>query len=261
MNPDKHLPYYQNFKQKKRFSQVFLKDYSAVSEIFDNLDLKGKCVVEIGAGEGVITKVLAKKAKKVLAIEIDPELCKILSSNMKKSKNVEVVCADALQASLNYPVVIGFIPYHISSPLIFKILGSSFEEALLCVQKEFADRLVASPGTSDYSKLSVMSQSKADITYLATVPASAFSPVPKVDSALVYLVKKKQAALNEALISALFQHKNQTIKNAIMHSLKNLNIGPETAKQFLSKVDSSKRARTLSIVELERVCTIYDTLN
>ncbi len=255
-----HQPYFENFRQKKRLSQVFLKDYSAVSEVFDNLDLKGKTVLEIGAGPGKITSVLAKEARKVVALEIDEELCGLLREEAKHLKNVEIICADALQASLNYPVIIGFIPYHISSPLLFKILGSGFKEALLCVQKEFAKRLVAAAGTSDYSKLSVMAQNKAEITYLMAVPASAFSPIPKVDSALVYLVRRDQAALNERLISAIFQHKNQTIKNAVLHSLKNLGITTEIASAFLSKIDSGKRARTLSIPELEAISTIYDSL-
>ncbi|HLC47614.1 MAG TPA: 16S rRNA (adenine(1518)-N(6)/adenine(1519)-N(6))-dimethyltransferase RsmA [Candidatus Norongarragalinales archaeon] len=225
-----HFP---SLRQKKKLSQVFLNDYSAVAEIFDNLDLKGKAVLEIGAGTGAITKKLARMAKKVIALEIDAQACEILRDSLAAQKNVEILNADALQASLNYPVIIGFLPYHISSPLLFKILASNFKEAIICVQKEFAERMVAMPGTRDYSRLSVMAQSKADITYLATVPKEAFSPIPKVDSALAYLVKNPKFALSEPLVTALFQHKNQRIRKALMHSGKALGLSKERIGEFL----------------------------
>jgi 16S rRNA (adenine1518-N6/adenine1519-N6)-dimethyltransferase len=257
-NLHKNMPYYDNFQQKPKLSQVFLKDYSSVAEVFDDLDLKGKTVLEIGAGRGVITKVLAKKAKKVIALEIDSELCDLLKDEMANQKNVEVNCADALQASLNYPVIIGFLPYHISSPLLFKILGSNFKEAILCLQKEFALRLIAEPCSSDYSKLTVMAQSRADIDYLATVPKEAFSPIPKVDSALVYVVKNEKFKLNEQLVSALFQHKNQLVKKALQHSEKTLNLTKEQIFEFTRTIDSTKRVRTLDLGSLAQLSKQFE---
>ncbi|MBI5225396.1 ribosomal RNA small subunit methyltransferase A [Candidatus Micrarchaeota archaeon] len=258
MMQSSHQPYYENFRQKKRLSQVFLSDYSAIADVFDDLDLKGKIVLEIGAGEGAITKVLSKKAKKVIALEIDKELCTILKEKAGEMKNVEIICADAMQASLDYEVIIGFLPYHISSPLLFKILNSKFKEAVLCVQKEFALRLVSEVNSGDYSKLSVMAQNLADIDYLQTVPAAAFSPVPKVDSALVYLVKNPKGKLDEAVVSALFQHKNQSIKKALSHSTQALNKTKQQILDFCKKINSAKRARTLSLEELHEICAKYD---
>ncbi|MEK6843031.1 MAG: 16S rRNA (adenine(1518)-N(6)/adenine(1519)-N(6))-dimethyltransferase RsmA [Candidatus Micrarchaeota archaeon] len=251
-------PYFDNFHQKKRLSQVFLSDYSAIAEVFDDLDLLGKTVLEIGAGKGAITKVLSKKAKKVIALEIDKELCTILKGKTKGLKNVEIICADAMQASLDYEVIIGFLPYHISSPLLFKILNSNFKEAILCVQKEFALRLVSEINSKDYSKLSVMAQNLADIDYLQTVPASAFSPVPKVDSALVYLVKNPKGKLDGNVVSALFQHKNQSIKKALSHSGKMLGKTKLQLLEFCKIIQSSKRVRTLSLLDLHEICLKYD---
>ncbi|MFH1750157.1 MAG: 16S rRNA (adenine(1518)-N(6)/adenine(1519)-N(6))-dimethyltransferase RsmA [Candidatus Micrarchaeota archaeon] len=245
-------------RQKKKLSQVFLRDYSAISEVFDNLDLKGKTVLEIGAGTGSITRVLVEKAKKVIALEIDPDACAILKENLSNNKNLEILCVDALQASLDYPVIVGFLPYHLSSPLLFRILGSGFEEAILCVQKEFAIRMVAEPGTSAYSKLSVMAQCRAEITYLATVPKSAFSPVPKVDSALVYLVKRQRCKLNEALVSALFQHKNQNLRKALLHSKKALGLTKESIDDFLRQVPLQKKARSLSLEEIAQISVAFE---
>ncbi|MFH1442872.1 MAG: rRNA adenine N-6-methyltransferase family protein, partial [Candidatus Micrarchaeota archaeon] len=201
-----------------------------------------------------------KKAKKVVAIEIDADLASLLKERFKTSKNVEIICGDAMQSSFNYPVVIGFLPYHIISPILFKLLSSAFGDSILCVQKEFALRMVAEPGTSDYSKLSVMAQSKADITYLATVPKEAFSPVPKVDSALVYLVKNEKFKPNGPLISALFQHKNQSAKKAILHSLPQLKLSREQAQLLFSKADFSKRPRFMSLKELSSLSAAYDGL-
>lgn len=252
------LPYFDNFRQKKRLSQVFLSDYGSVCEIFDNLDLAGKTVLEIGPGRGIITKILVKTAKKVVALEIDPELCSLLKEQIT-SKNFEINCADALQASLNYPVIIGFLPYHISSPLLFKILNSDFNEAILCVQKEFALRLIAEPNSENYSKLSVMAQNKADIDFLSIVPRGAFTPVPKVDSALVYIVKNEKFKINENLISCLFQHKNQTIKNALAHSASNLSLPKEKLREFSRKIKSDRRVRTLALDELSKLSIDFDS--
>lgn len=253
MHNGKNFP---SLRQKKKLSQVFLRDYSAIAGIFDDLDLKGKTVLEIGAGEGAITGVIAKKAKRVVALEIDPEACELLREKFAPQKNLEILNADALQASLNYPIIIGFLPYHISTPLLFKILDSNFKEAIICVQKEFASRMVASPGSSDYSKLSVMSQSKAEITFLSTVPKEAFSPIPKVDSALVYLVKKDSFKMNDALVAALFQHKNQFVRKALRHSQGTLNIPKAKFTKFLSLMPE-KRVRTLALYELESLSKTY----
>ncbi|MEK6954078.1 MAG: 16S rRNA (adenine(1518)-N(6)/adenine(1519)-N(6))-dimethyltransferase RsmA [Candidatus Micrarchaeota archaeon] len=260
MIPANRIGNFPSLRQKKALSQVFISDYSAVSEIFDDLDLKGKTVLEIGSGTGAITKHLALKAKKVIGLEIDSEACKILRETFSGQKNVEILNVDALQASLNYPVIIGFLPYHISTPLLFRILNSDFEEAIVCVQLEFAKRMVAESGTSDFSKLSVMSQCRADITYLATVPKEAFSPIPKVDSALVYLEKNLKFHLNEELVSALFQHKNQSVKKALSHSKSLFGEKKETLAKFLSSIPtdlSSKRIRFLSLEDLDLLSSAY----
>jgi 16S rRNA (adenine1518-N6/adenine1519-N6)-dimethyltransferase len=255
--PFRNSSNFPSLRQKKRLSQVFLKDYSAVSGVFDELDLKGKTVLEIGAGTGIITRVLSKKARKVVALEIDPDACGLLRENLSNSKNVEILCVDALQASFNYPVIIGFLPYHISSPLLFKILSSNFKEAIVCVQKEFASRMVAEPGSSEYSRLSVMAQNHAEITYLATVPKEAFSPIPKVDSALVYLVKNPRPALNAAFVSALFQHKNQSVRKALKHSRKVLKIPDDNFANFLLLMPE-KRTRLLTLGELRLLSKTYE---
>ena len=245
--------------QNKKLSQVFLRDFRAVSDVFGNLDLKGKTVLEIGAGEGAITKVLARKAKRVIALEVDESLIPKLFSKLKKFKNVEIVHADALQANLDYENIVGFLPYHISAPLIFRILDSKFSEALLCVQKEVALRMVAQPNSSEYSRLSVMVQGKSDVDFISVVPKEAFSPVPKVDSALVYLRKANNAKLNDKIISTLFQHRNQSVSKSLFNSRSSL--FPEKNKNEARKaIDSAipsnlaeRRVRTLSLSEFEEI--------
>ncbi len=245
-------------KQKKRLSQVFLRSYSSVAQTFENIDLKNKNILEIGAGRGIITRHLLAKAKHVTAIEIDPELCEELMHAFKDSKNLTIICGDATILPLNSPIIIGFLPYHISSTLLFRILNSKFHEAILCVQDEFARRLVAEENTKEYSKLTVMARSKADILCLQPVPKADFIPKPQVDSALIYLKKNPKFKLNEQLIGAIFQHKNQKLKNALLHSRVQLHLTKAQIKNFLLEIDATKRPRSISLKELEVLSRTYE---
>lgn len=208
----------------RKFGQHFLVDRRCLEQIADFTELRGKTVLEIGAGTGNLTEFLSKKASKVTAVEIDPELIRILRKRflpLPKKSNITIIEADALEFDFSpFKFIFGNLPYCISTPLLFKIIDSNFQQAVLCLQKEVAQRLVASPGSSDYSKLSVMAQSKCDIKLIKVVSRDCFRPVPGVDSALVGLKKRKKYELDENLVSCLFQHKNQSVKNALVHSSK-----------------------------------------
>ncbi|MFH1200311.1 MAG: 16S rRNA (adenine(1518)-N(6)/adenine(1519)-N(6))-dimethyltransferase RsmA [Candidatus Micrarchaeota archaeon] len=250
--------YMQSLFQKKRLSQVFLRDISSVSDYLDLADFSGKTVLEIGAGTGVVTEYLAARAKRVVAIEIDPEAIGALKQRTAGMKNVEVVAADALRASLDYPVVVGFLPYHISTPLLVRLLHSDYGDAILCLQKEFALRMVAPPDDVEYSRLSVLAQSLADVEFLGVVPAGAFVPVPKVDSALVYLHRNPKFSLDDALVSALFQHKNQSVKNAVGHSARALGIDKPAAKALAASLPlNDRKVRSLTLEELETLSKAF----
>lgn len=243
-------------RQKKFLSQVFLNDARVVEEIASAVPLEGKTVLEIGAGTGVLTKALARKAGRVVAIEVDESLKLELEENLRSIKNVELVFEDALEFDfVGFKTIFGNLPHHISSPLLFKILESGFEEAVLCFQKEFGERVVAQPGSREWSRLSVMTQAACEPKLLFLIPRRAFKPVPKTDSIVVYLRKKvKPIALNAILVNALFQHKNQSVKNALLHSTRFLKKTRGEVKEFIEALElSDKKVRELRLEELQKI--------
>ena len=148
-------------------------------------------VLEVGPGEGVLTQRLVKRCAKLVAIEIDPDLADGIAQAFPQ---VELLRGDAVQVPWpRFDACVSNLPYQISSPFLFRLLATDFRVAVLLVQKEFADRLVAKPRTGDYGRLSVNAQRRADVTILAKVPPGAFDPPPRVDSALVKIVPRAPA--------------------------------------------------------------------
>ena len=240
----------------KRLSQVFLFDRDAIDNIAAAAPIKGKTVLEIGTGEAVLTMALSKQVGskgKVVSLEIDKTLAPKIKENLKGFKNVEVNFIDALKFDFSgFKIIFGNIPYHISSQILFKILETPFEKAVLCLQKEFAHRLVAQPGSRDYARLSVMAQNSADVKLLFEIPRYSFVPIPKVDSAIVLLEKKKGFDLNPLLVNALFQHKNQKVKKALFHSRRMLALEKEDAKKMVEAMKFAEtRVKDLTLQELE----------
>ena len=199
----------QNFLIDKRVAERQIK--------YANLK-KDDVVLEIGAGYGILTKRIARIAK-VIAIEIDERFIE----SLQQIRNVEVIHADALAIDLNdfdFNKVISNLPYKISSPITFKLLDRGFELAILMYQKEFASRLVAKPGSKEYSKLSVMAYYKANFELLEEVPPKAFRPIPKVSSCIVKVVPiGRRFDVDEKIFyrvtDALFKHRRKKIKNAL----------------------------------------------
>lgn len=243
-----------------RLGQHFLKDERVLGHIAKQMELKGRTVLEIGAGHGELTKHLAKAARKVVALEKDPVLFAELSVNAEKLANVEAVNCDALEFGFSkYNYFAGNLPYEISSPLLFKAIGSRFEEAVFLLQKEFAQRLVAGPGTADWSRLSAMAQSRADIAIVGYVKPELFSPPPKVESAIVLLKRKKRPVqLDPQLVSLLFQHRNQSARKALEHSAKALGVSKQEARALAEKLPhSQKRGRELGLAELSEMSAAF----
>ena len=217
-------------------------------------------VLEIGAGYGNLTEELAKKAGKVIAIEIDPEL--VIS--IPKMNNVEVITGDALKTDFpQFNKVISNLPYSISSPITFKLLRCKFEFGILMYQLEFAKRMVASPGSKDYSRLSIAVQYYADVEQLEVVPASAFSTSPEVNSAIMKLTprpppyKVTDEGFFMKFIAAAFSQRRKKLRNAIMNNA--LLLGIKDIKASVEKLPKSileRRAETFSPEELASISDI-----
>ncbi|MBI5036957.1 ribosomal RNA small subunit methyltransferase A [Candidatus Micrarchaeota archaeon] len=237
-------------KPKKRLGQNFLLDRQAISDFLDMAEIKGRKVLEIGAGTGVVTEAIAaRKPKRLVALEIDPEVAEKAKERVEDYDNAEVFVDDARSyAFRNFDIIIGSIPYYLSSFLVFKALEAK-TETLFVVQKEFADRIVANPGTKQWGRLSVSAQSKAEVEKGKDIPKFSFHPIPEVDSAVIHLKPKKPLKMDEELVRALFSHKNQTVRNAFRHSAKALGMTKEEAKKAELPF-SEKRVRDLTLEEL-----------
>ena len=176
-------------------------------------------VLEIGPGKGILTRVLAALAGKVVAIEKDEAFIPQLSN---LPKNVEVIIADALIYPLpHFDKVVSNLPYVISSPVTFMLLELDFELGVLMYQKEFAERMCARVGEKEYSRLSVETFRRADCRILEEVPPSAFSPRPRVMSAIVELKPRPSPfpiahpEAFSAVARAIFSHRRKSVRNAL----------------------------------------------
>jgi 16S rRNA (adenine1518-N6/adenine1519-N6)-dimethyltransferase len=210
---------------KQRFGQHFLIDLSVASREVGYAKLTNDDIVlEIGPGQGVITRLLAQKAKQVIAIEIDQRLVDKLKTTLPE--NVTLISGDALsidfQTLPRFTKIVSNLPFEISSPITFKFLESSFSRAILIYQKDFAERLVAVPGKKEYSRLTVGVSYKAHCRILEDVSRSCFSPAPKVDSSIVELTPREKPMFNVEnerfffeLTKQLFNHRRKKIRYTI----------------------------------------------
>jgi 16S rRNA (adenine1518-N6/adenine1519-N6)-dimethyltransferase len=181
-------------------------------------------VLEIGPGKGIITQLLAKRAKQVVAVELDARLVQQLKADLPK--NVMLIHGDAVEVDFSklprFTKIVSNLPFQISSPITFKLLEYPFERAILIYQKDFADRLVAVPGTKEYSRLTIGVYYKAYCRVLEQVPRSCFSPPPQVDSSIVELMPREKPPFHVAnkrfffeLAKQLFNHRRKKIRHTI----------------------------------------------
>jgi 16S rRNA (adenine1518-N6/adenine1519-N6)-dimethyltransferase len=210
---------------KQKLGQIFLIDKKvAECEVNYANITQDDVVLEIGPGQGILTKLLAEKAKKVVAIEIDNNLINTLKNTIPD--NVELINGDALEIDYKtlpkFNKIVSNLPFQISSPITFKLLEYGFSLAVLIYQKEFADRMIATPGNKDYSRLSVGVYYKTKCELLETIPKTCFKPQPKVDSCIIRLTPRENppfSIVNEKfffdLTKNLFNYRRKKIKNTL----------------------------------------------
>jgi len=181
-----------NLRAFKSYSQHFAVEPKLIQWHLEYSGLqRDDVVVEIGAGLGTLTKYLAKKAKKVIAIESDQKLVEVLQNELSVYQNIEIIPEDILKLDskiFDGTKIISNPPYKISSPLTFKIIKTSYILSLMSYQKEFAARMYAQPGSRQYGRLSLGIQYYANVEYLKVIPRGYFHPIPKIDSALIRLM-------------------------------------------------------------------------
>lgn len=250
-----------SIRAKKSLGQNFLKDPLYLCKIADAAKIGPEDqVLEIGPGLGHLTAVLAKRAHKVLALELDTRLIPVLEREFSGQQHVTIEHADAL----DYPYgsltgrwkAVANLPYYISTPIIQLLIDhqDKFSTLTLLLQKEVAQRIASPPGSKEYGFLSVLVQLSAEPRIEFMVPAGAFTPVPKVDSAVVTLKMREHPAACKtdkafliSMLKAVFSQRRKTLRNG----LKPLAILPEHLEAVTGKtgIDLSRRAETLSIEE------------
>ncbi|WP_276882471.1 16S rRNA (adenine(1518)-N(6)/adenine(1519)-N(6))-dimethyltransferase RsmA [Anaerococcus tetradius] len=221
-----------NFRFSKSLGQNFLVDKNFVEKIVDRADVKDTNVLEIGPGIGTITYEMAKSAKKVVAIEIDSALLPIIEENMEEFDNFKLIHEDILKAKLEDIVeeefdgeafkVVSNLPYYITTPIIEKLVTSKLPctDMTIMVQKEVADRMLATEKDKEYSSLSVFIKYFSKAEKITNVPKSVFMPQPKIDSTVLKLkLRKYRDDVDDsklfALVHAGFNKRRKTILNSL----------------------------------------------
>jgi 16S rRNA (adenine1518-N6/adenine1519-N6)-dimethyltransferase len=244
---------------RKSLGQHFLTDRRILGRIADALHLTGsETVLEIGPGRGALTDLLVDRAGRLIAIEYDRALAELLRQRYAKRGNVLIAEADVLEVSLGEIaagpyVLVGNVPYYITTPILFHALvPPRAERAVYLVQREVADRLSAKPGTKEYGALTVNVAAVAKAETLFRVPAGAFSPPPKVESAVVRitplaspLVTPEEERPFRLLVQGAFGMRRKQMRR-VLRSLYSLDVA--SADRLLDKagIDGEVRPETLS---------------
>ncbi|NEZ59147.1 16S rRNA (adenine(1518)-N(6)/adenine(1519)-N(6))-dimethyltransferase RsmA [Adonisia turfae] len=270
-------------RPRKRFGQHWLRDPQILNQILAAAELcDTDRVLEIGPGQGVLTKGLVPFTQSVVAVEVDRDLVRQLQQQFQASERFHLIEGDFLDVDLaaalaDHPnfqspnKVVANIPYYITGPILEKLLGQirqpnpqPYDSIVLLVQKEVADRLYAEPGTKAFNGLSVRIQYLAECELICPVPAKAFKPAPKVDSAVVRLrprtfsVQANNPKLLDTLVKQGFSQKRKMLRN----NLKSL-VDREQLTKIMETmaIDPQVRAEQLSLEKWINLSNQIGTLN
>jgi 16S rRNA (adenine1518-N6/adenine1519-N6)-dimethyltransferase len=259
-----------NVKPKKKQGQTFLSSHRIAREIVDLAELSGRDeVLEIGGGFGVLTQQIAERAQQVHVIELDPNLAKALRDAVKDFTNVNIIEGDVLIVDLpRANKIVSNLPYSISSEVTFRILREiKFEQAILMYQKEFASRLVAAPGTTEYSRLTINVQYYVDVEEILEVPAELFYPLPAVDSTVVRMTPRSKGifarddSVFHWMIGGIYPYPNKNLRKALRIWFRNLGIDKNLSDDVLTRlkgvVTGDERLRSIN---LDTLVSLSDVL-
>ena len=239
---------------KKKWGQNFLVDNNLLEKIIKTINIKDtEHVLEIGPGQGALSEKLVDVAKSLSMVEIDPDLIERLKVHEKLSGltiiNQDILKVDLESLSIDSPVVVGNIPYNITSPIIFWLIDhfDHWDRAYLMVQKEVAQRLTASIGTKDYSRVTVMTSLFFDIEICFSISPNVFLPKPKVQSAFISITKRSdfdQKNVNVKKFSQVVRMAFNQRRKMLRNSLSTLTIDSDKCN-----IDFTRRPEELTVDE------------
>ncbi|MFW5794043.1 MAG: 16S rRNA (adenine(1518)-N(6)/adenine(1519)-N(6))-dimethyltransferase RsmA [Bacillota bacterium] len=247
-----------NFFIKKKYSQNFLLDENIIKKIIKAANInKNTYVIEIGPGFGALTKYLVKQAKKVLLYEIDKELIPHLNKLFSNYNNIEILNKDFLKINdidndikkyfndADDICVVSNLPYHITTPIIMKILEESnkVDRLIIMMQLEVAKRLTSKPNSKDYNALSVIIQDQTKANYLFKVPKTVFQPRPKVDSAIIELKILKNKVKDNKYYEFVHNCFSQRRKTLINNLSANYDVTKAKLTNILEKLSIPEKIR------------------
>ncbi|MEY4765298.1 MAG: hypothetical protein RI907_1971 [Pseudomonadota bacterium] len=246
---------------RKRFGQHFLSDPGVIDDIVRAIGPQpGQPLVEIGPGLGAMTNPVVERCKQLTVIELDRDL----AARLRKRPELNVIESDVLKVNFGDVAqqlgttklrVIGNLPYNISSPILFHLLpwAPIVEDQHFMLQKEVVDRMVAAPGSKDYSRLSVMLQWRYDMENVVDVPPEAFDPPPKVDSAVVRMVPWAQPAMVdpavlEQMVAVAFSQRRKILRHTLGAWI--------TERGIDTDFDLQRRAEEVPVAEYVALATL-----
>ncbi len=242
------------FQARKRFGQHFLTDSAILEQMATAIEAHpDDSLIEIGPGKGALTQYLLNQVKHLEVIEIDRDLTAYLLDHYSDVKNLTIHNADILHfdwrlITVPRPLrIVGNLPYNITTPLLFKLfeISDQIQDMHFLLQKEVVNRLTATPGSTNYGRLSVMAQYYAQLAELFTVDAQAFSPPPKVESAYIKIMPRpplfpaNDFGIFSGVVKEAFSYRRKTLANSLrrlitVEELLRLNINPEWRPQQIT---------------------------
>lgn len=257
-----------NVHPSKRLGQNFLFDEESLNIIASEVT-KEDTVIEIGPGLGTLTAILAEKANKVIAVELDSKMVEILEERFKLYNNVEIIQDDILHVDIDKIApkakIVANLPYYITTSIITKLLNTNIKDITILIQKEVAERICAEPGTKKAGAITYFVKYYADSKIIANVPKEYFIPSPEVESAIVKITKRDKKAVkvkNEKLFFDIIKTNFTQRRKTILNSLSSI-IDKETLKNILKecKIEESERGENLSLEQFALIANKFEEIN
>lgn len=262
-----------NFRFSKSLGQNFLIDDSVPRDIVNGADVcEDDLVIEIGPGVGTLTVQLLKRAKRVVAIELDSSLIPILIAELGDNPKFQLIHNDALKVDFNEIIgdeksvkLVANLPYYVTTPIIVNLLkgGYNFKSLTIMIQKEVAERMNAEPNCKDYGALSILVQYYCNTKIVRKVPPSCFIPRPKVDSIVIRLERLEEPSVkvkNEKLFFEIVRHAFNMRRKTLWNATKNVKLPKELMEKAYEEagIDPKRRGETLSLAEFGALSDAID---